>query len=291
MLPLYNTVRLKEAQDASLEILLEVDRICREHGITYLLDSGTLLGAVRHKGFIPWDDDADIAMTRENFEELKKHAGELRDGFSLLMPDGFAGGTRFYDFTPRIIYRDSKRRTEGAEQDYYEGKLNHLWVDIFILDAIPDFPPADFFTRFIQKVIYGLSMPKRYGIDTSKYQRGDRLKVKVLSTIGKPFRMERLFRAQKKLSVKYNGRKHRRLYYSNYQPDYLHCTVERSWSENHTELPFEGHMLMVPENYDGVLKEIYGDYMQLPPKEKRYPSHSDDIEVFRDGKPAPSVLR
>ena len=53
MLPLYNTVRLKEAQDASLEILLEVDRICRANGITYLLDSGTLLGAVRHKGFIP----------------------------------------------------------------------------------------------------------------------------------------------------------------------------------------------------------------------------------------------
>ncbi|MCQ2400334.1 MAG: LicD family protein [Lachnospiraceae bacterium] len=291
MLPLYNTVRLKEAQDASLEILLEVDRICRKHGLTYLLDSGTLLGAVRHKGFIPWDDDADIAMTRENFEAFKKYKNELRDGFSLLMPDEFAEGTRFYDFTPRIIYRDSRRRAYTDEQEYYEGKLNHLWVDIFILDGIPDCKMSDSITRFRQKVIYGLSMPKRFGIDPEKYSKSDRFRVKVLCAMGKSFKMQKLFKAQEKLSIKYNGKKHKRLYYSNYQPDYLHCTVMRSWSENHTELPFEDHMLMVPENYDEVLKVIYGDYMQLPPEEKRYPSHSDDIEVFKDGKPAEPILR
>lgn len=284
MIPLYNTVRLKEAQDASLMVLLEIDRICREHGITYLLDSGTLLGAVRHKGFIPWDDDADIAMTRENFESFRKHAGELKDGFSLLMPDDFAGGRRFYDFTPRIIYRDSRRRTENDEQEYYEGKLNHLWVDIFILDAIPDCSFSDRLTRFRQKVIYGLSMTKRYGIDPGKYSAGDRLKVRVLCTLGRLFKMETLFRAQEKLSVKYNGAEHRRLYYSNYQPDYLYCTVEREWSEHHTELLFEGHMLMAPAEYDKVLRVIYGDYMKLPPEEKRCPSHSDDIEVFKNGR-------
>jgi lipopolysaccharide cholinephosphotransferase len=81
------------------------------------------------------------------------------------------------------------------------------------------------------------------------------------------------------------------MYYSNYQPDYIHDTVEREWSENTTELEFEGHMLMAPKEYDKVLKVIYGDYMTLPPEDQRVPSHSDDIEVYKDGKPQEPIVR
>lgn len=281
MIPDYDKENLKKAQDISLKILLEVDRICRENGIKYLMDSGTLLGAVRHKGFIPWDDDIDIAMTRENFERFKKTApSALLPEMELVLPDEYRNGKAFYDFTPRIIYLKSRRHSDSDEMRFYDGKLNHLWVDIFILDNISDSAILDKLTRFKQKVIYGFAMSKRCKLDMSKYNGIDRLKVSVLASIGKFVNIRSIFRMQEALSVKYNSAKTKNMYYSNYQPDYLHDTVKREWSEEITELSFEGHMLMAPAGYDEVLKEIYGDYMQLPPIESRVPSHSDDIEVF-----------
>ena len=306
MTPDFDKETLKKAQQASLEILLAVDRICRAHNIHYLLDAGTLLGAVRHQGFIPWDDDIDIAMLRPDYERLKallrpdrtdtQPASGKRDqatdrgadgaldllpeNMELILPDEYQGGRAFYDFTPRIIYKNSRRHADGAEMDYYEGKLNHLWVDIFILDNIPDSALADKGTRFLQKCIYGFSMPKRFGLHMSKYKGVERLMVGTLSVIGRLFSMPRLFSIQEHLSRKYENRRTKQLYYSNYQPDYLHDTISREWSEETTELLFEGHRMMAPENYDAVLREIYGEYMKLPPEEQRVPSHSDGIEVW-----------
>lgn len=284
MTPDYNKETLKKAQQASLEILLAVDRICRENGIRYLLDAGTLLGAVRHQGFIPWDDDIDIAMTRKDYEALKRllRSGKklLPENMELILPDEYRNGRAFYDFTPRIIYKNSRRHGDSREMDYYEGKLNHLWVDIFILDNIPDSPLLDRWVRFRQKVIYGLSMPKRWRLDLGKYSPSDRLKVSLLKAAGRFFPMRKLFSMQERLSRRYEKSHTKNLYYSNYQPDFLQDTVKREWSEEVTELPFEGHMLMAPAGYDQVLREIYGDYMQLPPEESRVPSHSDGLEVF-----------
>ena len=284
MTPQYDGETLKKAQEASLEILLAVDRICRANGIRYLMDAGTLLGAVRHGGFIPWDDDIDIAMTRENYEALKRllRNGKnlLPDNMEFILPDEYRNGRAFYDFTPRIIYKNSRRHGDSREMDYYEGKLNHLWVDIFILDNLPDDPFLDRWTRFCQKVIYGLSMPKRYRLELAKYSGMDRLRVAALSAAGRFFSMRRLFALQERLSRKYEKKHTRRLYYSNYQPDYLHDTLNREWSEQVTELTFEGHQLMAPAGFEEVLQEIYGDYMQLPPEEKRVSHHMSEAYIL-----------
>ena len=129
---------LKEVHEANLKMLKEIDRICRKYGIRYGLDAGTLIGAVRHQGFIPWDDDADVAFTRENYEKFARVVRkELPAGMKFLEPSQLRGGEGFYDFTPRILYMNSRTHEDGPEMEYYEGRLNHLWVDLFIMDVTP----------------------------------------------------------------------------------------------------------------------------------------------------------
>ena len=207
---------LQELHDVLLDAMVQFDVVCKENGIQYFLGGGTLLGAIRHGGFIPWDDDIDIAMTRKDYEALKRllRSGKklLPENMELILPDEYRNGRAFYDFTPRIIYKNSRRHGDSREMDYYEGKLNHLWVDIFILDNIPDSPLLDRWVRFRQKVIYGLSMPKRWRLDLGKYSPSDRLKVSLLKGAG-----ERLDQALEEISIQPIGLP----YLSNVTADYV----------------------------------------------------------------------
>ena len=165
-----NQYGLLKLQEANLSILKEIDRVCTKYKISYFLDSGTLLGAIRHGGFIPWDDDVDIAMTRSNYEAFQKVAKrELKDGMVLLGPTEFDAGKKFFDFTPRVIYQKSRRHKEDAESAFYGEKLNHLWIDIFILDALSDKRWQAKFVLGAQKLLYLFSMGHRREIVLRKY--------------------------------------------------------------------------------------------------------------------------
>lgn len=172
---------LEKVHRANLRLLKEIDRICRKYKISYMLDSGTLLGAVRHEGFIPWDDDVDLAFTRANYEMFLKVAPrELPEGMSLLRPEEIRGGKVFYDFTTRVIYDNSRVHEDNEQMQFYEGKLNHLWVDLFVLDRLPDSKVGAWSAKFLQKVIYGMAIAHRDQIDFSKYSLMDKLRVGVL---------------------------------------------------------------------------------------------------------------
>ena len=273
---------LTRVHEANLRLLKEIDRICRKYRIQYMLDSGTLLGAVRHKGFIPWDDDADVVFTRPNYEKFLKVAErELPKGMTLLRPQDIRGGRVFYDFTTRILYDNSRVHEDNAQMRFYEGKLNHLWVDLFVLDRLPEGKFGAFFAKFLQKVVYGMAIGHRDQIDFSKYSLADKVRVGVLSTVGKLIPMPFLIKLQTVLAAKDWKKKTDKRYYSNYQPDYLYVTLDADWCEETVDLEFEDTVLMAPKGYDHVLTWIYGDYMKLPPKEKQVPAHSSiEIEIL-----------
>ena len=273
---------LTAVHQANLKMLKEIDRICRKHQIQYMLDAGTLLGAVRHKGFIPWDDDVDLVFTRENYERFAQVVRkELPEGMELLEPRQLQGGNAFYDFTPRIIYVNSQTHEDGEEMKFYGGGLNHLWVDLFILDKLPENKAVAAFTRFLQMAVYGLAMGHRYRLDYSKYSLMNKIFVAALAAIGKRIPMRTIRGLQRRVSVKDNKGKSRLRYYSNYQPDYLYVTLNEEWIKETVDLPFEDTMLMAPKGWNQVLTWIYGDYQKLPPEEKRVPTHSS-IEIQID---------
>ena len=225
-----NAYGLLHVQEANLKILKELDRICEKFRIPYVLDAGTLLGAIRHGGFIPWDDDADVVMPRNGWEAFRKVAArELPEGMKLVLPDSYGEGKRFYDFTPRIIYEYSQRREPGAEDAYYDGKLNHLWVDIFILDRLPDSPAAAKAVLLRHKALYLLAMGHRFHLDMKKYPVKLKLPVFGGSTAGKLLPMRQIFRMQEQLARCANRKKTSFWYYSNYEPGFIDIRLEDSF--------------------------------------------------------------
>ena len=277
-----NSYGLLEVQEVNLKLLKEIERICTKYKLDYVLDAGTLLGAVRQGGFIPWDDDVDIAMTRKNWEAFKKVARrELPDGMILVLPDEYNKGKAFFDFTPRVVYEASRRRKPDKESSYYGEIINHLWVDIFILDNIPSNKILAAGMKTLQKAVYLLAMGHRYKIDYKKYSPFNKLAVLVGSKIGWLFSVRSICRMQDAFAKMLRRTPTRDLFYSNYQPDYLYVTLKREWSVNSCYIDFEDIKLKVPKEYDKVLTLVYGDYMTLPPKEKRKPPHgSDQIQIF-----------
>lgn len=273
---------LSKVHEANLKILTEIDRICRKYKIKYAMDSGTLLGAVRHKGFIPWDDDVDVIFTRANFEMFLKVAGrELPEGMSLLRPEELGDGKVFYDFTPRIIYENSRVHEDDEQMRFYGGKLNHLWVDLFVMDRLPDQEAAAGRAKFYQKVIYGLAMAHRDKLDFSKYSIADKLRVGLLAAAGHLIPMRALYKLQQRIAAKDRTKRTKRWYCSNYQPDFLYVTIDGDWCETVVDLDFEGRRFMAPKGYTHVLEQIYGDYMTLPPEDKRVPAHSTiEIQIY-----------
>ena len=273
---------LTKAHQVNLKILKEIDRICRKYKIQYMLDAGTLLGAIRHQGFIPWDDDADIVFTRKNYEAFMKVVRrELPDTMELLMPWDFQKGRAFFDFTARIYYKNSRIHEDSPETQYYEGKMNHLWVDLFTLDVLPQNKVASSVTLLLHKIIYGMAMGHRYHLDFSKYSMFHKLAVGGLSAAGRLVPLKFLFWLQRAAALKDQKCRSNLRYYSNYQPDYLYVTLQKELCEQVEDVAFCDTKLMAPKHWDEVLTWIYGDYKKLPPKDKRVPGHSTArIQVF-----------
>lgn len=246
---------LKKLQKTELEILLEVDRICKKNNLRYQLNSGTLLGAIRHKGFIPWDDDIDITMPVEDYNKFCKICrSELDERFSLqtIITDNF------FHFFAKVRKNGTKMVEEGAENLKYEG----IWIDIFPLVGVKN-SEAWILKRngILEKI--RLLLKKRKSTAPWKQLSVEK---KILRLI--PMRLI--------IGVVTLFLKHL------LQPTmkYDHCCY--IWGgellkirfpgdlfDETCEVEFEGHLFPAPKQYDKYLTIVYGDYMTPPPPEKR----------------------
>ncbi len=235
---------LRKTQLRMLEILKEVDRVCKKHNIPYWLDSGTLIGAVRHQGFIPWDDDLDIQMLRPDFKRfIKIFPRECAQDFVLQTnktdKNYMAPYAKVRDLNSCISENNNKLDTHYT----YKG----LYIDVFLLE--PSVEKLAVLGRKFQVVVYYFSVFKT---DTYKLKTcfANFVRWIVYNIV---FRCFRLF-------AKMIGSKH---LYHTYGSGFLKYRIKEEIFPL-TELDFEGEKFPAPHDYDAFLRRIYGDYMQLP---------------------------
>ena len=293
-----NDYGLLKVHEAELVMLKELDAFCRKNGIEYILDSGTLLGAIREHGFIPWDDDVDIVMTGENFERFQKCLDETDSagsgaaenapagsgaaentpaGMQLIGPHEYAAENKFYDFAYKLTNTRTGRREDGADGKIYDEKLNHLWIDVFAYENIPDEKLPAAFTVLRHRLLYLLALGHR---DVSHIKTSALMKV-----LTAPFRlagslipMEKLCAHKDRLSKKDRSLQTKKYFVPSYQPDWLQVWYDKEWYKEIIRVPFEDTLLPVPTGYDAMLTAMYGDYMQRPEEKDRVAAHGTCAE-------------
>ena len=257
---------LQEKHTASLELLSEFVSLCRKYDLRYDLCGGTLLGAVRHRGFIPWDDDVDICMPRPDYEKLinlkKKGDLELLPGRDLVSSRDDTLARQF----GRYIRDDISYKREMSE-DY---DSPYYGMDIFIVDGIPE-------NRTLFEIHLFLLRQIRRFMLTSIQKKGTARKGKAAAAI------KDIYRPILRLIGPYRlARQMDRLcrLYSYDKSKYVGCVSgmygkKEKWLKEEmlpqTELSFEDREFSSFKNYHTYLTNLYGDYMKLPPKDKQIP--------------------
>lgn len=257
-----------------LKLLIEFDRLCRKYKIKYYIAAGTLLGAVRHKDFIPWDDDIDIYLKRKEYNIFLKHIDEFQDPFEVHVPtpqDEF-----FWDYTTRLVYKESKLKFNDDENAFYHDQNNeYLFLDIFVLDRAHSGIKNKIQLAKL-KAIYGMAMSRRYSINYAEYSSIlSKSQVFILANFGRLFRMSTLFEAYQRESMRYNNDP-KAMYEqpTNITVKFLgKLFYKKNWHRKVVELEIRNHRFLAPKSYEEILKSVYGDYMCLPPEECRKPEH------------------
>ena len=247
----YKQQQLRKCQLKQLDILREVDRICRKHGIDYWLDGGTLLGAVRHKGFIPWDDDIDIAMTAASLEQFKAVvSGELPPYLFLQTPETDDNKE------PINKVRDLNSFYVEGGDDFSATYQKGLYIDLF-----PMVPYPTLSRPLTKRITKGIS--KSYSILHHKHAYSLRAAAEFFWFGIKYALYQGLWKLLCK--VKSTG-----IYFSNIPVNNGYGTQHRRDSIFPVrEIEFEGFPFPGPNNPDAYLTDLYRNYMEIPPVEKR----------------------
>lgn len=257
-----NTQLMNELHKTQLEILDEIVRICRIYELTYYLAGGSVLGAVRHQGFIPWDDDVDVMMPRRDYNLfLEKAKVELNEKFYI---DNVDENDEYYLFFSKIKKRNTIFK-ESAHGQYPQDKMG-IFVDVFPLDDTQN--DNSMMLKIQDKIIGSVKGELLYTRMLRRKPVSFLQKIKRL--VLSPFSSKRLLDFI--ISVAQIQNNTECDYYINFgsQYGYKRQTMLKSIYGKPVKLLFEGEYYNVPEKYDEFLKKLYGeDYMSLPPIEKR----------------------
>lgn len=259
---------IDEVKKIEIEILDFVVDYCEKNGIRYYLAGGTLLGAIRHQGFIPWDDDIDIGMLRSDYERFI---------------EGFSTNNHY-----KVISLDKEKnykyvfakvvdtRTELIEFNVCQSSGLGVYIDVFPIDAIPDdsFEKEKFF-----KEVRILSNLSRWAVLKNKPEFS--FKTRVINCLCRTIGTYRLLEQFNKVIRSYKDEETK---YVSPVCVLVHRNIifEKSMFDDLIQAKFENKKYLIPARYDEYLTAIFGDYMLLPPMEERVSHHSFDAYIIEN---------
>lgn len=252
---------MNELQQIEIGILEQLNSICKKYEIRYFLAYGTALGAVRHKGFIPWDDDVDVVMFREDYNKFCSLPAEA-------FPKELFLQTVYTDVEyPFPFAKLRKKNTAYVEQGMEKIKMHHgIFIDIFPLDYIPKKKVCQFMQRFWAEYLWILMAKGRIQGGAKK------LLVNILNLGCKENKtkyIQRIRRAEKRVecSSEENSGKLALMTYGGRASYTIEYFMETDFDTIYME--FEGQEYPMMSGYDNFLSTSYGDYMQIPPENER----------------------
>ncbi len=248
-----------------LDLLIKFDSVCKKHHLTYCFTDGSLLGAVRHKGFIPWDDDLDVSMPRADYEKLQTLGDEFGDPYFLQTP--YTDKGYFYSFV-----KIRNKNTTGLSKAFmYQGFNDGLFLDVFPLDEVDSEQGEMVYNKLRELVISNSAYMK---LSNPNYSESEMEKIKQLAS-DNPLKT---YDEITKLTTMFNGSGSR---YISHWVSTIAPFKKRLWPkedfENVVMMEFEGLKVPAPCGWDNYLKIVYGDYLNLPPVEQRGLKHDNAI--------------
>ena len=271
-----------EMQVGLLTLLKEFDAICRKHDITYYLEGGSLLGAVRHKGFLPWDDDVDLGIPREAYERLLTQISQhLPQNLELRT---YQDETDHHYYFARIVDTRYQIRRMGS----LEERLENLWVDLFPLDGMPNGAVSRAWHQLRLSWVrlkFHLSCFEKVNIKRPGRPLAERMVIKLAQWT----KMGSWLNTRKQLDQLDVLLKKYPLETSDWVINFMGQTsfkfnelFPKAVYGKKTLYPFEDMNLVGPEQYDVYLKSLYGDYM-TPPKEADRNAHASELVPVKKG--------
>ena len=241
---------LRKHQLIMFDALKEIDEICKKNKIKYYLFAGTALGAIRHKGFVPWDDDLDIIMPREDYEKFLTVAKNQLDNKYYLQSE-------FSEHWPMFYSKLRVNNTTCMERYYPKDSMMHqgIFIDIFPCDNLSDNKIIRGVQFISSKIVIAKSLDKRGYLTDSKMKILFMFVCKIL-----PYKFFwNIAKMQNKKSTKMVHT------FFAAASKYKKNIFTREWFEKFTEVEFEGEKFPISAYYDDMLKVIYGNYMVSPP--------------------------